>query len=252
MVKTFITTLLLFVALSNSVMACDVRVLGNADKYPKVYLQDDLAKGILVDMMKYIGKEINCHFSFQLSPWKRAYVDMQNGHGVIIGLSKSSERLKETNFSEVMYTEELKLVTLQKNTFHFKTIDDLKGKSVAFSRGASYGDDFDKAIQTGLFQAFPDNGSVKSRLMLILYERADTGVFGPGNSAIFKAIEDDNYLKINEHRFHIIETPLKQDPNYLGFAKGAFPDEFLQNINKAIRKGRESGAFAAIETSYLD
>lgn len=250
--KTLYLVLALSLITIQTTHACEIKVLGNADKYPKVYLEDGNAKGILVDMMKFIGQEIDCHFIFQLSPWKRAYVDMLHGHGMIIGLSKTTERLNKVNYSDVMYTDELKLVTLQKNQFAFTTLDDLAGKSVAFSRGATYGDNFDKAIQSGLFTAFPDNGSIESRLMLILYERVDVGIFGPGESAIIKAIENENYLKQNQDRLYIVETPLKQDPNYLGFAKGAFSQQILMRINEAIHKGRTSGAFATIESNYLE
>ena len=55
------------------VLACELTVYGSNNKYPKVYLEDGEAKGVLVDMVHYIGEQIQCDMIIKLSPWKRAY-----------------------------------------------------------------------------------------------------------------------------------------------------------------------------------
>lgn len=246
------TLILLALTLSGVVKACEITVLGNENKFPKVYLEDGEAKGILVDMMRYVSKEVDCDFYYRLSSWKRAYVDMQRGMGIIIGLSKTSERMKTVNYSEAMYSDEILIITHKDNPFVFNDIEDLSGKRIAFSRGASYGDEFDKALNEGWFAAFEDNGDIASRIKLLLYDRIDAALVGPGKTSVYRAINNDQYLKINQNKLHILPKPLKQDFNYIGFTKGSFSDALLHKIDQSILKGRSSGAFGEIEDDYAE
>lgn len=66
--------IILLLSLSNIFALEEILIVGNEYKPPKVYIDKDTnkPKGILVDMMKYVGDEINVKFKIELYPWKRA------------------------------------------------------------------------------------------------------------------------------------------------------------------------------------
>ena len=236
---------------SKLVVACEIAVFGNDNKYPKVYAEQSQPKGILVDMIKYIEQEIDCVFTFRLMPWKRAYASMLEGKGIIIGLSKTADRLQYLEYSDAMFVEEIRLVSRTDTPLNFFEINDLKAMTVAFNRGSRYGDKFSQALENQIFIPKPDNGDMKNRLKMILLGRVDVGVFGPGTAMIEKAKKEDSYIYENKHNLKIHQIPLKQDPNFIGYKKGLYSNEFLDAINKAIKKGKQNGTFKTIETYYL-
>jgi len=123
----------------------EIIIMGNYDKPPKYYLENNEAEGILIDIMKYVDRNVDQSFRFKQYPWKRAYANAVNGEGGIIGLSMTRERLKIFDYSDVMFYDELVLVVLKGNEFPFHGIGDLKGKRVGVRRGSSYGEEFEKA-----------------------------------------------------------------------------------------------------------
>lgn len=233
------------------VLACELTIYGSNNKYPKVYLEDGEAKGVLVDMVHYIGEQIQCDMTIKLSPWKRAYKHMLAGHGGIIGLSKTSEREQVLWYSKAMFTDRIFLISHKDQNIHFSRIEDLQGKTLAHSRGSSYGDDFNRALENKIIISQPDNGNLAARLMMILHQRVDVGIFGPGMSAVIKLINENPKLHARRHELMFHEKPFKKDLNYLGFAKGKFPEALTQGIDQAIEKGIQSGAFHKIESSYF-
>jgi ABC-type amino acid transport substrate-binding protein len=250
--RALLLSILVFLSSATYSADCSIDVFGNANKYPKVYLENNQAKGILVDMMRYIGKEVDCDFHFRLMPWKRAYLNMTNGKGLIIGLSKTSEREKIISYSDPMFNDEVLVVSHKDSHLNYKNIEDLNGLRLAYSRGASYGDAFNKATLLEYFIPQPDNGNITTRLKMVAYQRAGAALVGPGITSIEHAIEKDDFLKKNRNKLVIQSIPFKQDPNFIGYSKGLFPDYFMERLNKAITKGIESGRFQGIEKNYLN
>ena len=142
--------------------SCDMTIFGNAKKFPKSEMFKDTPRGILVDMFQYLGKEMGCHFTIELYPWKRAYKNMLAGKGGVMGLSKNKDRLKIIDYSEVMFYVDLMLIVKKGTEFPFKSIPDLKGKIVSVTIGSSYGDAFEKAIKDGIFRDSRETNQVSS------------------------------------------------------------------------------------------
>lgn len=235
--------------LSDTTTKCEMTIFGNKTKAPKSYNEDGQAKGILVDMLHYVGKEINCKFNIKLNPWKRAYKLASHGKGGIIGFSKTSQRIKLFDYSDVMYYDDMLLVVLKGNEFKFNTIDDLKGKKIGIVRGASFGEEFDNSIKTNLFKVVEDDSPVH-RLVKLAKGYMDVALIGPGKSGVNAAIQKDPFLKKNKDKFVILPIPFNRDPNYLGLAKQMDKKDFLIKFNKALEKGHKSGTFEKIVQKY--
>lgn len=230
--------------------ACEITLFGNENKPPKYWLENKIPKGILVDMVKYLEKEVDCVFIVSLSPWKRAYYNAKHEKGGIIGLSKTKNRLELFDFSDEMFVDELLIVVKKGNEFDYNSIDDLKGKIIGMTRGSIYGEAFERATEDGLFSVQEDNGVV-GRFKKLLAGRIDLLIIGPGIASFDAVIQSDSILSANQQQFTLLPIPFKHDPNFLGFAKTLNKTLLIERINQALRKGKNSGEFHAIIRRHM-
>jgi len=230
--------------------ACNIDIYANKQMEPKVFFSEGEPKGILVDMLDYVSKDMGCQFHYKFSTWARAYKNMLDGNGAVIGLSKTANREKIIDYSDVMYIEEVLLVTHIDSIFEYKSINDLAGKVVLTSRGAHFDDEFEYAVENKLFISVKDNGNVAKRLERIAKGRADVAIISPGKFSFNNAIMNSSKLAALRDKLYILPTAFKKDPNYLGFSKTYDHQLFLKKFNTSLQKGKKSGAFKAIENKY--
>jgi ABC-type amino acid transport substrate-binding protein len=230
-------------------------VFGNHEKYPKSVLEDNVPKGILVDMLDYVGKEMGCKFNIELYPWKRSYHMMLNGEGGIMGLSKTAERLETIDYSDVMYYDDLMLVVRKGEEFSYDSIEDLRGKRVAYNTGSSYGDEFERGLKEKIFEPYELSTDYSSKLRFLLIGRTDVVIIGPGLAGFNSAVRADETLLKDLDKLSVLETPFERDPNYLGFSKSLNMAEFIEEFNKALILGNaatngDESAFEKIIKRY--
>ena len=235
--------------LTSFCFAEEIIIFGNDKKSPKVWSEKGQPTGLLVDILRHLEPQLGSTFNIKLCPWKRAYYNMLEGEGGIIGLSKNDQRLKIIDYSDVMFVDEIILVVIKGNEFFYNTINDLQGKCVGVVRGSSYGSIFDKAEGT-VFTATPDSGTV-FRLLKLLHGRMDVALVNPGRAALDNAIMSDPHLKDNKSKFIVLENPFMYDPNYLGFTKTTNQKKFISRFNQALQKSKQSGAIQKIIQSYM-
>lgn len=233
---------------SSLVSGEEISIFGNHKKPPKVYSDNGIPKGILIDIMKYVDSHLPESFEYKLYPWKRAFYSAKVGKGGIIGFSKNSERQKIFDYTDVMYYDEVVLVVLKGKEFDYQSIDDLKGKRVGIQLGASYGDAFEKA-KNSIMTVDEDNNS-EQRLLKLLADRIDVAVLGPGKASVNYFINHNKVLSANRGKIKTLPTPLKRDPNYLGFAKTMKKQPLIDRINKVLKRGYQSGDIPKIIDGY--
>ncbi|MET0104470.1 MAG: transporter substrate-binding domain-containing protein [Sedimenticola sp.] len=235
--------------ISAPVTGSEITIFGNSSKPPKIYLENGQPKGILVDILKYIDEQTPVEFKIKLMPWKRAYQSAINAKGGVIGLSKNDERLKIFDYSEALFIDEVVMVVLKGNEFHYENIHDLKGKVIGLRRGASYGNKFETGKQS-IFKAEGDDSS-KQRLFKLLSRHIDVAFISPGKVGVNNAIESDVRLRTNRDKFVVLSTPFKMDPNHIGFAKSMQMEAVLKQINDIVIKGKESGDIQRIIDHHM-
>lgn len=228
----------------------EIIILGNNYKIPKIYEEDGVPKGILIDIVHYLDNQLSeSHFKIKLYPWARAYKNAVEGEGGIIGLSKNHERLKLFDYSDVVYYDEVIIVVIKGSEFQYTTIEDLKGKTIGIGRGGSFGDDFERYKQMGFYHVREDNGP-SYRLMHLLNKTIDAALVSPGLTALFKVIQQNKILTDNKEKFVVLPKAFKSDPNYLGFSKKLGMKEFLGKFNKALENGYKNGEIKKIISIY--
>jgi len=110
-----------------------ILVTGNSTKEPKIWKNDGVPSGILVDILKSLEQDLGVTFIIKTYPWKRAYISALNGKSGIVGISKNKARLKIFDYSEPLYYDEVIIVVKKGHAFPFEQLKDLKGKkSVPF------------------------------------------------------------------------------------------------------------------------
>ena len=245
-----VITLLLF---QIALLFCDeVTILGNDYKIPKIYQENSMPKGILVDIAEYIDTHMKDHsLDIHLYPWARAYNMAVNAEGGIIGLSKTEERLKIFDYSDVIYYDEVIIVVLKGNEFNFESIKDLTGKTIGIGRGGTFGDEYELAKKEGLFNVEQDDGPV-IRLKMLLDKHIDCALISPGKYALYETLKKDKYLMEMRGEFVVLPIPFKRDPNYLGFSKEMKMQNFLKEFNEILKQGHESGDIQKLIDNYTE
>lgn len=224
-------------------------IFGHDGKHPKISIKDKRPAGILIEMMQAIGKEMSVEFEFQLSPWVRAFENAKTNTGGIIGFSKTQERMKIFDYSDVMYMDEMLIVVRKGSEFPYQTIKDLSNKQIAVIRGGKFGDKFVNAVKDKTFSILELNNP-SQQLRMVLSKRVDAALVGPGKVGVQSAINKDPELAKNADKFVSLSTPFKQDPNYLGFRKTLKMTDFLNKFNQALKKIKDQGIVKKILQKY--
>ncbi|GAK58371.1 amino acid ABC transporter substrate-binding protein, PAAT family [Candidatus Vecturithrix granuli] len=241
---------MILLLLATGVFGEEITILGNDYSPPKIFMDGETPAGILTDIVKYLDQQMPDYtFKIELYPWVRAYENAVEGKGGIIGLSMTEERLKIFDYSEPVYYDEVAIVVLKGQEFPFETIEDLQGKTIGIGRGGSFGEEYEKAKQAGLFKIEEDNGPVM-RLRKLLAKRMDCAFINPGEVALHYTVKQDEELLRHKEEFVVLPTPFKRDPNFLGFSKKMGMANFLQAFNAELKKAYESGAIQKIIDQY--
>lgn len=228
----------------------EITILGNDYSAPKIYMDGETPAGILTDIVAYLDQQMpDYQLTIKLYPWVRAYENAVEGNGGIIGLSMTAERLKLFDYSEPVYYDEVVIVVLKGQEFPFNAIEDLQGKTIGIGRGGSFGEEYEKAKQAGLFTIEEDSGPVM-RLKKLLAKRMDCAFINPGEPALRYTVKQDKELLQHKEEFVILSRPFKRDPNFLGFSKKMGMTDFLQAFNAELKKAYESGAIQKIIDQY--
>lgn len=220
---------------------CPVKVYGNSEKPPKYWLDENKQpQGILVDMVKEVGKDLGCEFEILLRPWARAFFDAKMGNGAIIGLSKTKDRQKIFYYSDEMFIDELILVTKKNKKFKYNSFNDFKGKVVGVGRSSTYGDAFDAKAESGLFKLNYDVNPTM-RFQKLVDGETDVVVFGPGVLGYEMFLKTSPQILKYKNDLAILNNKFLSDPNFLGIKKSPANKRFLNLFNDALKRLKKSG-----------
>ncbi len=223
-----------------------LHVLADYKAYPKNWRGlDGKPHGIMIDILAEVTKRTGISFDYTMVPWKTAFEKSRNGEGAIIGLSKTTEREKTWFYSSVMYEDPLVLVAWKDRPLAYSGLTSLQGKTIGVKLGASYGDDFDSAVKSGLFNVVQTHDRV-GQLKMLARDRLDGVLVSPGAFALEPLFREDTELEQDRSNFLVVEPPMKLDPNYLGIPKVMEKSYLLEPINAALKEIREDGTFSKI------
>lgn len=123
-----------------------------------------------------LEKDLKIKIILHQYPWNRAVMMARYEGDLIFGLSSTPEREKMFAFSEPVFYNNLWLVTRSDKAFDFRSIQDLKGKTIGVVRGSQYGGEFD-AQKNKIFKTDDDLDSHEIRLKKLLENRIDAMIY---------------------------------------------------------------------------
>jgi len=240
----------IFISISYLFSTQIVTVYGNEYKPPKIWTTENGEdKGILVEVIKEVEKELDVKFEFKTFPWARSYKMALNSRGGIVGISRNPQREKIFDYNKVpLFYDKMVLVTKKGKEFKFETIQDLKGKKIGYCRGCSFGKVFEEAKK--YFIPVETDDSREQRLALVLSGKIDAAILGPGKYGLQKICQESKHIQYEE--FSILEKPLVIDPNFIAFSKELNKKELLNKFDKILEKKINSGVIEKIINGVIE
>ena len=118
---------------------------------------------------------------------------------------------------------------------------------IAIKRGASYGDDFEEAIEHSVFKVV-ETANRTNQIQMLTRNRVDAVLLSPSTISLESAIAENKWLQAHRDDFSLITPPYKLDPNYLGIPKTLKKSYLLTPINAALKDIFADGTHAKIVT----
>lgn len=199
--------------------------------------------GFDVDLLNAMAQEGGFEVKFQHQPWDSLFPALGNGDVDILAsaITISDERKKTMDFTEPYY--QIKQVVLVPTNKNVHSIEDVKKLPKV---GVVTGQTGDFAAQK-LFGATSSNIARFENLTLMIKEVENGGL----SAAISDSSVIKHYLKNNANKgFTMVEVPDFETENY-GFAVRKGDSEKLSLLNESLKKVRESGKYAQIESKYF-
>lgn len=199
--------------------------------------------GFDVDLLNAMAKAGGFEVVFRHQPWDSLFPALGNGDVDMLAsaITITDDRKQSMDFSEPYY--QIKQVVLVPASKNVQSIEDVKKLPKV---GAVTGQTGDFAAQK-LFGATSPNITRFENVNLMIKEVENGGL----SAAISDSAVIAHYIKNNANKgFTMVEVPDFETENY-GFAVRKGDSEKLNMLNDALKKVRESGEYAQIESKYF-
>ncbi|GGX53949.1 substrate-binding periplasmic protein [Undibacterium squillarum] len=181
-------------------------------------------------------------------PWPRALKMLEQGEGLIFGISKNKEREKTLHYSQPVVMRYIFVVTRADAQFPAKNLQDLKGKVIGVPRGVQFSDEFEM-MRDKVFKLENDHPQPLSRIYKLLFKRMDAALFAsPVANPVWierrlQAIRDQQPVDaggLDDVKLVASPEPLMADT--LHFAIRADKDQgIIDQINHGLMRARKAG-----------
>lgn len=211
-----------------------ITLVGADSVFPIMWTHDERPAGYGFEIGKLALQRAGYKVVTKTCPWARCLSISEEGLGVIMAISKTSEREKLYYFTEPMQETDIILVSKRSKLFKFSEIKDLKNKKIGNLRRSSFGDDFEKIKRV---VSFIEDDSAVRRLMMVQSERLDAGVFTVKDFEV--ALLKSGYKRSD---FHVYEKTLAKDVMFFAVGKKhPYATEIVQGMNLQLLLMRKEG-----------
>ena len=233
--KRIIAVSLIFSATTVLFTGCgkkaDKIVVGTSADYPpyefhKEINGKDTIVGFDIDIAKEIAKDLGVELEIKDMEFGGLLADLKTDKVdfVLAGMTPDAERALEVDFSTIYYNAEHGLVINKKDIDKYKTISDLKGKTIGVQKGSIQEDIANEQIESAQIKAL---GKV-SNLMLELKS-------GKVDAVVVEQPVANAYVKNND-ALHMTDITFKDEEGGSAVAVKKGNKELLESINKTIER----------------
>ena len=227
-------------ALDNILKAKLIKIAIPTDFPPYGFVGTDLQpQGLDIDMANYIGAKmgVKVELVVVISANRIPYLQTKKADLVISTLGKNAEREKVIDFT-VAYSPFFQAIYGPKS-LSLKSFDDLKGKTVAVTRGAMEDQEVGKVAPAGTdIKRFEDNNATVSAFV-----SGQTQLLATGASVASTVIQKNPQINAE------YKLLLKDSPNFIGLAKGE--DALRTRVNAIIADAKKAGDIDKMAQKWL-
>ncbi len=227
-------------AMDNIQKSKQIKIAIPTDFPPYGFVGIDLQpQGLDIDMANYIGAKMGAKVELVVvtSANRIAYLQTKKADLVISTLGKNPEREKVIDFTSA-YSPFFQAVYAPKS-LAIKSMDDLKGKSIAVTRGAIEDQELSKVAPSGTdIKRFEDNNATISAFVSGQTQLLATGASVAGNMMQKTPQLNAEYKLL-----------LKDSPNFIGVAKGE--DALRTRVNAIIAEAKKAGDIDKMAQKWL-
>ena len=217
-----------------------IKIAIPTDFPPYGFVGTDLQpQGLDIDMANYIGAKMGVKVELVVvtSANRIAYLQTKKADLVISTLGKNAEREKVIDFTSA-YSPFFQAIYGAKS-LSVKNFDDLKGKTVAVTRGAIEDQELGKVAPAGTdIKRFEDNYATVSA-----FASGQTQMLATGASVAGNMIQKNPQLNAE------YKLLLKDSPNFIGVAKGE--DALRTRVNAIIADAKKAGDIDKMAQKWL-
>jgi polar amino acid transport system substrate-binding protein len=227
-------------ALDNIQKAKLIKIAIPTDFPPYGFVGTDLQpQGLDIDMANYIGAKmgVKVELVVVISANRIPYLQTKKADLVISTLGKNAEREKVIDFTSA-YSPFFQAIYGPKS-LSLKSFDDLKGKTVAVTRGAMEDQEVGKVAPAGTeIKRFEDNNATVSAFV-----SGQTQLLATGASVASTVIQKNPQINAE------YKLLLKDSPNFIGVAKGE--DGLRTRVNAIIADAKKAGDIDKMAQKWL-
>ena len=212
---------------------------------PYSFIEKGIIKGINIDVITAISKQINITVTFKTLPWQRLLKNIAADKiGCATAFFNSSERVNNMFFmTEPLSITDYTLFIHKNNADKYKNLKDFAGASIGVNRGFQTTPEFEQAVTLGLIKQY-DVGSEQQSLRMLSTARL-AGVLTDKNVGLF------NIKKMALKNLIPIKPALKSIPVFLVFSQQHQDSGLIEQFNRVLFQMKQDGTYQRIFDKYL-
>lgn len=203
-----------------------------------------------VEIVNALAKETGLSLQIAYYPWRRAQKLAERGDALLWGVARTPEREQQFAFSPPLFSTQVWMVVPAGQTFPYRSVEDLRGKTIGIARGAQYGGDF--TSQRGkLFNVEEEANTLPARLGMLTKGRIDL-IFSPSvrpSPVAYAQLLNERWGDIGQ--WEVLPTPFSVDTIHIAAARNSPAHQHLPAISAAIQRLQRQGVIQRIVQAHL-
>lgn len=201
----------------------------------RLAISDQTHKPFVLPLLELIADTAGLRWELLELPWSRALLGAELGQHLVFGLSRNPARDKIFRYSQPVFMSRGWLVVSKARPFKFERIEDLRGRTLCVSRGATYGPVFEDARQR-LFRVEPGGNDLAGRARMLAAGRCDAMLATHRGSAL--ALERRLRTLRDGDQLQVLPKPLVEEGILFAAARDSEPAALLPRLDDAIQRAR--------------
>lgn len=244
MKRTGTVLLLMLFSFFSNINSEEIKHFNSPGWYPLAIKEPKTGEiyGVSIDIMNEIARELNITATYVDVPWLRGFYMLEEGElDVCSGAYDNSERREKFFYSISFLKNETRIFVKKSEKFKFQKLDDLKGKRLGKTLGASFGDDFDSYAKDNI-RLFENREGKEKLFQMLLKDRFEGVIMDYFDGMYF--LKEHNLLD----KIVPLEHPVNSVEVYLLISKKS--KYKVEDIDRILQVLIDNGTVARIISNY--